>query len=205
MSENVSKKSVADKIAKIIRVITLPPILFTSMSLILYFVNTDVFNSYIELIVAILLLGICPILAYPIQLCIPALKKGGRKSQRTLAFIFSLIGYTAGLFYGIFGNVLPKLKFVFILYFVAAVILAFVNKVIKIKASGHACSSVAPCLILTYLCKWYCIFPCLAVIALSVWASIRTKRHTIFELLLGAIVSVIAFVIALLFYIFLIR
>lgn len=203
-TQTTPKKSAADIFAKAIRVITLPPILFTIMAITLYF-TTEVFNNYVEIIIAVLFLGVLPTLAYPVHLAIPALRMSGRKGQRTLAFIFSVVGYTAGLFYGIFGNVTGELLFVFIVFFAAVIILTFVNKAIKIKASGHACSSVTPCAVLCFLCKWYCLFPCLAIIALSVWASLRTKRHTPLELLSGAIVSIVAFIIALLFYIFLIR
>lgn len=73
-------------------------------------------------------------------------------------------------------------------YFISVVLLTFVNKVLKVKASGHACSITAPCLLIAMFCGWYHIFPCLLIAAASVWASLYLKRHTVKELLFGALI-----------------
>lgn len=78
-------------------------------------------------------------------------------------------------------------------YFISVVLLTFVNKVLKVKASGHACSIIAPCLLIAMFCGWYHIFPCLLIAAASVWASLYLKRHTVKELLFGALIRHRAF------------
>lgn len=199
------KTAFPDYLAKTIRIITIPAILVTVLIVTLYFTEPYIFTSYVDAVLAVVFLGIFPMLAYPFQYCIPKLKEKGRACQRKLAFIFSLLGYTAGFIYGFAARVSAELLFVFITYFVSVIILTFVNKVIKVKASGHACSITSPCLFIAMFCGWYYIFPCLIVAAASVWASLYLKRHTAKELLSGSLVCMVSFVIALLFYLFLIR
>lgn len=49
--------------AKIIRVITIPPIMVTGMILILHFAKTGVFHTSLDAVMAIVTLGILPVLA----------------------------------------------------------------------------------------------------------------------------------------------
>lgn len=191
-----------DKFARIVRIITVPAVLVTAFLLILYFIRGDLFSSYWEMIAGIGFLGIFPILAYPFQLLIPSLKKKGRKGQRLLAFVFSLVGYTGGLLYGIIAGVSAALLFIFITYFVSVILLTVMNKVFKIRASGHACSITAPCFFLIYFCGWYFCFPCILIAAASFWSSLHLKRHTKSELISGVAVCLVSLIISLLFYYF---
>lgn len=200
-----TKPSFTAYLAKTVRIVTIPAILVTVLIVTLYFAEPHIFNSYADAVLAVVFLGIFPMLAYPFQYLIPKLKEKGRACQRMLAFIFCLLGYTAGFIYGFAAHVSAELLFVFITYFISVILLTFVNKVIKVKASGHACSITSPCLFIAKFCGWYYIFPCLIVAAASVWASLYLKRHTVKELLSGLLVCVVSFVIALVLYLFLIR
>ena len=60
--------------------------------------------------------------------------------QRKLAFIFSLIGYATALLWAILVHTSKELLMICATYFISVVILTFFNKVLKKRASGHACS-----------------------------------------------------------------
>ena len=87
--------------AKIIRIISVPPVMITFLLVILNTTRPDIFRNNVEVLTSIILLGIVPVLAYPFQLLSSSLEDKGRIMQRKLAFIFSLIGYATALLWAI--------------------------------------------------------------------------------------------------------
>ena len=73
-----------------IRIVTTPPILITALILILSISRDDIFRGMGEILMSILLLGMVPVLAYPLQRILPGWKEGGREGQRNLAFVLNL-------------------------------------------------------------------------------------------------------------------
>jgi hypothetical protein len=184
-------------IAKIARVATIPPITVLGLLMLLYIGRNDVFGSGWQLFCAIFFLMIMPILAYPLSYIIPKIKSKGRDGQRNLAFMFCFLGYSSGLAYALLSDVSAFLLMVFLTYFLAVVILAILNRVVKIKASGHACSIAGPLAAVIYFLGIKSIVWCVIVLALVVWSSHTLKRHTYNELIFGSLSSVAAFFISL--------
>lgn len=54
--------------AKIIRIISVPPVMITFLLVILNTTRPDIFRNNVEVLTSIILLGIVPVLAYPFQL-----------------------------------------------------------------------------------------------------------------------------------------
>ena len=194
---NLENNSYAkDKTAKILRMITVPPVLVTTMIFTLY-CTTDIFTAMSDTIVPILGLGIFPVLAYPAQKLMPSPKEEKRITQRKLAFIFSLIGYVTAFLYGLAANVNYSLKVILRTYLFSVIVLSVFNKVFKLRASGHACSSIAP----TVFCFYYSTVLCGIVFAflfsLSVWSSLHLKRHKPIDIFLGVATFGISFFLAL--------
>lgn len=183
-----------EKLAKIIRIITVPPILVAELIIVLLFRRPDIFYSAVDYAVALIFLGLFPILVYPIWAMIPKLKKTGREGQRNLAFVGTVVGYTLAFLYSELGRVTSELKLVFGTYFIAVLLLTFMNKVLKVRASGHACSVVAPAVFLCYFCGWHTLPLCVLIIAVSFWGSLTLKRHKPMELFYGSTVCVISFI-----------
>lgn len=189
-----------EKAAKIVRVITVPPFLVAALIIILYFQKSDIFRGITDYTAALVFLGLFPVLVYPIWAAIPKLKEKGREGQRNLAFIGTLIGYTFAFLYGELSGAVPELKLIFRTYFIAVLLLTFANKVLKKRASGHACSVVSPALFLCYFVGLYTLPVCIFIIAVSFWGSLTLKRHKPMELLGGSIVCILSFVSAYLMY-----
>ena len=185
--------SAADVIARIIRIVLIPPVLVTIFIILLYNSHREFFVYPESLAVSILTLGIVPVLAYAVWGIVPKFRQGGRDLQRKLAFVFTFIGYLAALLYGLIRGVPAELQLVFNAYFISAVVLAVINYVFKIKASGHSCSVTGPLVLCVYFLGFWTILPCLAVEGLCFWASLRTRRHTIPQLLLGMLTALCAF------------
>lgn len=183
--------------AKIIRIITAPPILVTALFIVLFCNKRTFFQSSEELLLAILLLGIVPALAYPLQALIPAFKEAGRKGQRKLAFILSVIGYTAALICGYVLHSGIQLLLIFWTYFLSVICLSLCNLFLHVRASGHSCSITGPLVFLVYFLGVYALIPCILIAAGTVWSSLKLKRHTPKDLLSGAIVCILAFAISL--------
>lgn len=182
-----------EKTAKIIRIVTVPPVLIMILLAILAVGRNDIFRSWIEILMSVVLLVLVPAAAYPLQRLLPAFRKEGRAGQRKLAFILSLAGYGIAFLYGIIVHAGYGLRLIYNTYFVSVFILVIFNKLIRLRASGHACSITGPLVFLIYFIGWKCIIPCCAVFLLIVWASLTLKRHTLKDLTMGCITCLIAF------------
>lgn len=179
--------------AKIIRIISVPPIMVTFLLVILNTARPDIFRNNVEVLISIILLGIVPVLAYPFQFLSSSLEDKGRIMQRKLAFIFSLIGYATALLWAILVHTSKELLMICFTYFISVVILTFFNKVLKKRASGHACSITGPLVFLIYLVDWKLIFPCIIIAMLIFWSSLYLQRHTKTDLFYGVLSSLLAF------------
>lgn len=179
--------------AKIIRIISVPPIMVTFLLVILNTARPDIFRNNVEVLISIILLGIVPVLAYPFQFLSSSLEDKGRIMQRKLAFIFSLIGYATALLWAILVHTSKELLMICSTYFISVVILIFFNKVLKKRASGHACSITGPLVFLIYLVDWKLIFPCIIIAMLIFWSSLYLQRHTKTDLFYGVLSSLLAF------------
>ena len=179
------------KFAKLIRFITVPPIVVSAELLLLLFFE-DVFPQPLDFWLALLCLAVIPTLAYPLQKIIPACRAGGQKMQRKLAFILSPIGYVAAVLCSILRDAIPNLLYITVVYLVSVVVLLLINKLTPFHASGHGCSLCGsiflPCLFL----GWYAFVPGIVLFALALWASVYLKRHTVREFLLGAAASALS-------------
>jgi len=183
-------------LAKIIRVITVPPVLVLALILILYGTNRNIFNSAWDVTAAIVTLGIIPITAYPLQKILPEFRNKGRDGQRKLAFITNLIGYSLAVVWGVAAKTSKDFLLIVLTYFLAVVILTVFNKFLHIRASGHACSITSPLIMLIYFIGWKSILPCILIAVCVVWASLKLKRHTIKELSMGALTCILSFLAA---------
>lgn len=190
-----------NKIAKIFRIITIPPILALMLLLYLYFGLEGYFNAVYELMIVAVCLVIMPALAYPICFIVPSLKARGREAERSMAFVTTGIGYAVLVVPALALGFSEKLKIVCFTYVLSVIMLILFNKVLKLKASGHACGVFGPLLMFMYVGGVMMILPCAILLALTVWSSLRLKRHTVSELLFGGACSGFALaVLATIFY-----
>ncbi|WP_295249608.1 hypothetical protein [uncultured Catenibacterium sp.] len=185
-----------ERIAKVIRVLSVPPIMVSVFILILPFHKKYIFTHVSQIIIMILLLGIISALAYVLSDMIPAIKIKGREGQRKLVFITTLIGYTVSLLWAVITGVNNDLMLICLMYFTSVLLLTICNKGLHFRASGHASSFTGPLILTIYFMGWKVIIPALFIAILIVWSSVYLKRHTLKELAGGMIVSVFAFIIS---------
>ena len=105
------------------------------------------------------------------------------------------LGYILGLVSVLFLPVSNYLLVIYLTYLISGVSLVLLNKVFKIKASGHACGVAGPIFSLIYfLGPWVLLG--LLLLAAVYWASLSMKRHDKSELLIGSTVPTYAFLLA---------
>ena len=189
MNENTGIKNITigTILAKSIRVLTVPPLLITSMLVILTVSLDNFCSSMTQMILAVLLLGLVPVLAYPIQKLLPS-KGEVREEQRNMAFVLTFAGYLTALIFSVVGNCGRQLQFVIISYFISMSLLVFFNKALHIRASGHACSITGTLYFLSFFLGKGAVIPCICIAGAVVWSSLHLKRHTIQEIFWGAAV-----------------
>ena len=182
-----------EKFAKAIRVLTTAPVFAFILCTLLNFLLNGAFASLRHYLAAIFFLTVLPVLAYPVAALIPPLRKKGRDGQRNLAIAFSVLGYIGGFLYAVLGGGAAVEKVLFGTYLISGVTLA-VCTLLHYKASGHACGCSGPVAMLSvFVCPWF-LFGYLLLTPV-IWSSVKLKRHTATQLLVGSVIPVLAMLI----------
>lgn len=190
------KLSKREAVAKLIRIVTVPPVMAAVLVIALWFEKSGVIQSGTEAVFSLLFLAVLPLLAYPLSAALPSLRMRGRNGQRSLAFALSVLGYICSWLYGALFIRRGTLMLIYGTYLFSVAILLLFNGLLKLRASGHACSVVGPMIMIVYFIGFGWALPCAAVYAASFWASVVSKRHTVKEYLLGSVSCVCAAAIA---------
>lgn len=197
MNKKKSNK-IIDTFARVIRVITIPPVMAILFLVSLYLFKESMFNNIYELLISIFTIAIIPVLAYPIQRKFKIFKKGTpRNNERNLAVILSVVGYLLGLVTAIIMKVPKEQLIVYYTYLFSGLLIFFGTFVLKIKFSGHMAGISGPVVSLSYFFSYYLLF-LYAFLLVVFWASLHTKRHTTVELITGSVVPVASLLLALL-------
>lgn len=192
-----SEKSPLGTVAKIIRVITVAPVMALFVLLTMFFARPELVGGTLNFLLAVFFLTITPLLAYPLQPVIPRFKDLGREGQRSLAMIFAASGYALGFISSIITKAPFMLFVLYLTYMLTAALLLLFNKAFHLKASGHAAGTVGPLCFIIYIMPTF-IPICIIVIAGVFWSSLYMKRHTIWQLLGGIACTLAALALAVL-------
>ena len=140
--------------------------------------------------VALVFLTALPISAYILKSIIPSIRVQGRRGERKLAFIMSVVSYVVGTLFCLVRKAPRAVSRLFLSYMASGALLAFVNAALKFRASGHACGFAGP---LTYLARFVgpmLVLVCAAfVLPIVYWARLRAGRHSLRELVSGTIIG----------------
>ncbi len=180
-----------NKISKIIRTFTVPPVFAAALLITVYIAFPHYYGNIWHLFGGIFFLSVLPTLAYPLQKYFAHFKDRGREGQRSLAMIFSFVGYLLGTIIT-FAFLAPvQLKIIYLEYLLCGIGMLLLNKVFKIKASGHACGIVGPVILLLYFGLYIPAIIGTALIVPVYISSIRTKQHTASQLIVGSIIPAV--------------
>lgn len=176
--------------AKIIRIITVAPLAAAALILTLFCSLTGAFADIRHLAAALFSLCVMPLAAYPISL---AWDKTVRRSrQRNLAIILSVLGYILGFIFALMTDSTVTELVLYGTYLISGLLIAASSFVFHIKCSGHACGIAGPIVFLSVT-----VSPCFvlgfALLIPVFWSSLKMHRHTVSQLISGAIVPALAF------------
>ena len=174
-----------DHIAGVIRKVTVPPVLAAVMLLIFRGVFGERFISVPLFVVELICLVIVPVSAYPLSM-LGGKEKGGRETQRKLAFVTNFLGYGAALVIGIAGGAEEMLLGILWGYFLAVIVLTFLKRA-WYSAVLH---------FYLFFCQFLGIraaVVCAPLYLAEFWASVRLKRHTVKEFLTGSLTALVVF------------
>lgn len=184
------------KCAKIIRVVTIAPLMAFAALTVMYMFRPEIFGLATNYFLSVIFLTVIPISAYMLQPHISHLKEQGRNGQRKAAIIMAVFGYIAGLISSLICKAPKTCVLIYLLYFISGIFIVFFNGILKIRASGHACGIVGPLTLLIYFFGGYAAFG--LIVFIPVWiSSIKLKRHTNAEFVLGSVIPVVSLAAAL--------
>ena len=177
--------------AKVLRILTVAPLMALVMLILLYLKMPAAFGNPILFAAAIVFLTGFPLLAYPLQPLFRRYRGKGREGQRTLAMIFAVIGYLLGYAAALLAHAPRPLKIIFLAYLFSGILVVVFNKVFPVRASGHACGVAGPFVILAFFGQWTCLLGILPTAAVW-WSSLKANRHTPVQLAEGTVLPFIA-------------
>lgn len=181
------------RVAHIVRIVSVPPVMVGILLILLYTLREDVFASGWEFAASLGGLTVLPVLAYPVSAVVPALREKGREGQRSLAMYFSTVGYVAVFVYGLIAQVGTGLLHIYAGYLFSVVIILVGNKVFKVRISGHACSVSGPLVYSGYFLGLWGILVGIVCWIVILWASLVMKRHTFREFIFGTLTCLFSF------------
>ena len=188
-----------EKFFKIIRKITIPPVFAATLLIIVYISHTNYFGSVWHLVGALFFLTVLPTLAYPLQKYIPKYKDRGREGQRSLAMIFSFLGYLLGTVVAFIFSAPTELKIIYLEYLLCGIGMLLLNKAFKVKVSGHACGIVGPVLLFVYFGLYIPAIVGTALVLPVYISSVRTKQHTLPQLIGGSAIPAVVLLMIVIF------
>lgn len=179
------------KSLKIIRIVTVAPIMAFLLYTLTFIFRREFFPSAWHYIYSVICLTVLPLLAYPLQRFIPPFKNKGRDGQRTLAIIFSVVGYLLCCLFGLIFDQPSELWLITLVYLFSGVCILISSKLFKFKISGHACGVLGPVFVLFYFGLYAPAIIGLFIAAFVYYASLASERHTLPELVGGSILPAI--------------
>ena len=188
--DNSAKKNIFDKLAKAIRVATVPSVVASVSLCAIYAYDAEIIGSVTNFILAIIFLGALPMLAYPLQPCIPGFRGKGREGQRNLAMVFAFVGYMLGCAVNIFVSAPTFLWMFYLDYLISGIAIIVFNKVFRLRASGHGCGVAGPIAFLAYVGIYPALIVGIPIYAASFWASVKMKRHTWQQFVGGSLIPI---------------
>ena len=192
----MSKKSLHLTLAHAVRVVSVPPVMVGILLTLLLILREDVFAAPLEFVASLAGLTILPILAYPVSVLIPAIRRKGREGQRSLAMYFSTVGYVGVFIYGLVAQVGTGLMHIYAGYLFSVIIILVGNKVFKVRISGHACSVSGPLVYSGYFLGVWGILVGAVCWGVILWASLVMKRHTFREFVFGTLTCLFSFTVS---------
>lgn len=183
MNETINAKSATEKISTAIRGITVPPVI--AFLMLTYFLIRDVgvFRGFWEYALSVFFISVLPASAYVVHIFVKN-KLPGQEGKRTLAMIFSVVGYILGVTTALLSGSSKMLLLIYLGYCVSGAIILISSKVIKFKISGHAVGSAGPIAILLGFGQGIWVLG-LPVILSVIYSSLKIKRHTLAQILCG--------------------
>lgn len=177
-----------NKIFLMIRRITVPPTFAAVLLILGYLIYPEFFGSVWQLVGGLGFICVLPLLAYPLQKYIPYFKDKGRAGQRSLAMIFSAVGYLFATLIAFLTRAPIEYKIICLEYLFCGISMLVINKVFKLKASGHACGIVGPVLMMIYFKMFIPAAVCALLIIPVFISSVKTKQHSAYQLVGGGFI-----------------
>ena len=189
----MSAKPLYLRIAHIIRIVCVPPVMVGILLVLLFTLRDDVFQSTADMVASMLGLTVLPILAYPVSFMIPSVRRKGREGQRSLAMYLSTVGYIGVFIFGLMAGAGTGLMHIYAGYLLSVIIILVGNKVFKVRISGHACSVSGPTVYSAYFLGIWGITVGVLCWGAILWASLVMKRHTFREFIYGTLTCLFSF------------
>ena len=173
------------KVAQFIRAASLPAVLALLLLCLLRGIRPDLFPRF-SFPLSIIFIVILPMLPYPISMVHRKEGSTPRETQRSLAFVLTLLGHTVALVYGVVRGLDRELMLIYWTYFLSIILLFIFNKLLHIRASAHGAGMAGAFCLMPWLLGAVWWLPCAVVIAAVCWSSLVLNRHTTKELIFGA-------------------
>ncbi len=191
----VNEINIQLKADEFVRVITAPHFMALLLASLLYItLGRNAFASPLHYMEAVFTLTLLPMLAYLLCRFVPSLRNRGRKFERGVAIVFSMFGYVLATFFALLGGATEVELTMYFTYLFSGLFTALFS-IFGFKASGHACGTSGPAALLTF-CASPVYLPLFCLLIPVYKSSLKLKRHTVSQLVVGTVIPIVALAIA---------
>ncbi len=187
-------KSHFDALSFAVRIVTVAPFMALMLFSVVYALDPASL-SLARYLASLVFMVAFPLSSYAVSALVPPLKRRGRKAQRNLAIAFSLLGYVGGVAFAFLTDGSRVERAIYLTYLFSGVLIALFSFAFRYKASGHASGVMGPVAMLSYLFGAECLL-LLLLVALTLWASLYMRRHTVGQFALGCLFPVVSMFLA---------
>lgn len=194
-TDQANQTKLKQHILHVMRIITIPPVMAFLLLTILFALRPEIFGGWLAYALSLLFIVVLPVIGYPLQPVLPYFKHQGREGQRNLAIIAAVAGYLGSLVFAVAADVSAGLWLIYLTYTLSGLGIAVFNKLLHIRASGHACGAAGPLAMLCYQFGATALWG-LPLLALVFYSSVQSKRHTLAQMIWGALIPVAAMLVS---------
>lgn len=180
--------SPASILAAMTRVITVPPFMAAVLVGAMHLLSGDF--TLLSSAHFIFFLSVLPLMSYPVSWIVPSIRRKGRDGQRKLATLVTVIGYVLLTVYCLIVRSPLREMIICMTYLGSGIMTAVLSYGFHFKSSGHTCGFSGPIAMLAFRVSPWSLLLYVLIVPV-VWSSIRLRRHTPAQLLVGALIPVV--------------
>lgn len=176
-----------------IRTITLVPVVCAAMLIALWVSQAEVFAGLGHFLGLMASLVALPLAVYPLKRLARSREGHACRGERFAAIVFAVSGYALACLVNILAGAGKAAWMICLEYMVGGAVIFLFNRLMYVNISGHIAGVAGPVLLMTAFGVPWALPVGIGALALVALACLKTKMHTVWEMLAGCSLAAAVF------------